>query len=134
MNRRYAREKVDLWLVLALVALRGELRSGEHVALLAQEFDCSERAVKDALAVLRRGGYIDAVRDGRDRRERRLHVTDGGAQLVTASYGWIVLRFARRLFTTCPSGAIGSEQAASSEHERLERLRRAEALLVGSAT
>ncbi|HEX5582347.1 hypothetical protein [Gaiella sp.] len=129
MRRKYTREKVDLWLVLALVTVSGDLRSGEHVALLAQEFDCSGRAVKDALAVLRQGGYIEAVREGDDRRQRRLRITDQGRHMLTAPYGWIVLRFARRLFTTCPSRGIRSEHTASTEQECLARLRRAEAVL-----
>jgi len=131
-TRKYAREKVDLGLVLAVIAAGLNMGSCEFVATLAHHFNCSERAANDALAVLRRGGYVDAERDERDGRRRRFLVTERGARLAFAPYGWLILRLARRLFTTCPSPGVATAQRALSEQQRQERLVHAEARLLGS--
>ena len=133
MNARriYGREKVDLGLVLACIVAGVDVASGEFVVAMAHHFDCSERAVNDALAVLRRGGYVYFERDERDRRRRRLRVTRRGARLVSVPKGWVILRLARRLFTTCasPSGAVFRNRL--SDQERHKRLAHAEAALLG---
>ena len=132
MNARriYGREKVDLGVVLASIAAGVDVGSGEFVVALAHYFDCSERAVKDALAVLRRGGYVYVERDERDGRRHRLRVTRRGARLASAQHGWLILRLARRLFTTCASHAGAASETRLSYHERQRRLAHAEAVLL----
>jgi len=91
---------------------------------------CSERTVKDAFAVLRRGGYITAERDEGDQRRRCLRLTERGVLLVLHPHGALTLRLARRLFTTCPSRAVVRSRRASSERERTEQLLRSESILL----
>ena len=130
MRRRYGREKVSLTLVLAAVAAHGDASSGELASLITRAVGCSERTVKDAFAVLRRGGYITAERDEDDQRRRRLRLTERGALLVLHPHGALILRHARRLFTTCPSRVVVNSRRASSEGERTEQLLRSESILL----
>lgn len=129
MRRQFAREKVDLAFVLELIAAGGTPRSGEFVDQLAHHIGCSTRAVRDALAVLRRAGYIDLVTDPIDRRRRQYTITEHGTRVLASHLGWAVLRLARRLLTTCPSPLVSASQRATSHAESLGRLSRAEALL-----
>ena len=121
-------QKVDLRLVL--IAAATGMGSGELTVLLAQHFGCSERAIKDGFTVLRRGGYVVAVVDERDRRRRVLEVTARGARVALSPYGGVILRLARRLFTTCPSPAVADFQRSLSESQRAVRLARAETALL----
>jgi hypothetical protein len=104
MARPYGEEKVDLWVALALVASCGEgLGSGALVARLVGLFACRERTGKDAVAVLRRAGYLERLTDPSDARRRSYRVSERGRIVLGHPSGWLVLRFARKLFTGCPS-------------------------------
>jgi DNA-binding MarR family transcriptional regulator len=129
MNRRYQREKVDLGLVLRLIATGEVPRAELYVDLLAQYFNCSVRAVKDSLAVLRRAGYVDVEAAATDRRQHHYRVTERGVRVLASPFGWAVLRLARRLWTTCPSPRVATAQRALSDGARIERLSRAEVSL-----
>jgi hypothetical protein len=63
MARQYGREKVDLWLALSLIAGAEGQRYGLLVRDLRAGFACSERTAKDAVAILRRGCYLELDRD-----------------------------------------------------------------------
>lgn len=130
MKRQYAREKVELGLVLELVGVGGTPRSGEFVEQLAHHIGCSTRAVRDALAVLRRAGYTDVVVDPIDGRRRHYVITERGKRLLASPLGWTVLRLGRRLLTTCPSPVVAESQRETPYKERLDRLSQAEERLV----
>lgn len=129
-RRTYGSEKVDLGLLLAAIAARGAVRPGELVTTAARYFNCSERTVRDAIAVLRRSGYVDIEKDDDDLRRRQLMATERGVRLASNPFGWAILRLARRLFTTCASPGVGTFQAGLAYAERHERLAYAEAILV----
>jgi len=57
--RQYGVQKVDLAEALALLAELEPLRSTRLVLELRHRFDCSERAAKDAISILRRGDWIE---------------------------------------------------------------------------
>lgn len=126
--RQYGREKVDLWLALSLLAGVEGQRYGLLVRDLRAGFGCSERAAKDAVAILRRGGYLELSRDAGDRRGRCYCVNDRGRELLRHPNGWLVLRFARKLFTACPSPRVirwrGALSAAGGLDRHLERAER----------
>src|SRR6266536_2164663 len=69
MARQYGREKIDLWLALSLIAGGEGQRYGGLVSDLRSGFGCSERAAKDAVALLsdaklsRRGGDRIGLRE-----------------------------------------------------------------------
>jgi DNA-binding MarR family transcriptional regulator len=128
MARQYGREKVDLWLALGLVAGEEGQRYGVLVRGLCVGFGCSERTAKDAVAILRRGGYLELDRDLADRRRRRYRLNERGRELLVHPNGWLVLRFARRLFTSCPSRRVARWRrallAAGGPDRQLERVER----------
>lgn len=113
MARQYGREKIDLWLTLGLI---GEDRRpwGVLVQELRVGFGCSERAAKDALAILRRGRYLELDRDESDRRRCFCRLSDRGREVLAHPDGWLVLRLARKLFTSCPSPKGAQWRAALS--------------------
>jgi DNA-binding MarR family transcriptional regulator len=135
MAREYGVEKVNLlWVLDLVVALEGE-RSGLLVRHICETACCRERAAKDALSILRKAGYIVATTDESDRRSRQYVPTERGWQLFHDPYAGMLLRFARKLFTSCPSPAVRSwrqdeiERAGSAE----ARLEQAEQSLLNHA-
>jgi len=81
MGRPYGEEKVDLWVALALVASCGEgLGSGALVARLVGLFACRERTGKDAVAVLRRAGYLERRTETTDARRRSYRLSERGGR------------------------------------------------------
>jgi DNA-binding MarR family transcriptional regulator len=121
MARQYGREKVDLWLALSLIAGVEGQRYGLLVRDLRAGFGCSERAAKDAVAILRRGCYLELSSDEADRRGRCYRVNDRGRELLLHPNGWLVLRFARKLFTACPSPGVARWRRALSAAGGLDR-------------
>jgi DNA-binding MarR family transcriptional regulator len=128
MARQYGREKIDLWWALSLIAGEEGQRYGVLVRELRAGFGCSERAAKDALAILRRGCYVELDPDETDRRRRCYRLNDRGRELLACPTGWLVLRFARKLFTSCPSPRVarlrGALAAAGGLDRHLERAER----------
>ena len=61
-------EKVELLAALDLLGDEEPLRSGVFVWALQELFDCSPRAAKDAITILRGGHFIEGRRDTVDRR------------------------------------------------------------------
>ncbi len=127
--RAYGHEKVDLGTILAVIADGPGFGYGDFVRATARHFNCSERTAKDALAVLRRSGYVDVQQDECDGRRQTLFATERGVRLSSTRYAWAILRLARRLFTTCPSPR--SRALPDSASQSRERLERAEATLLG---
>jgi DNA-binding MarR family transcriptional regulator len=121
MARQYGREKVDLWLALTLIAGAERQSYGLLVRDLCVGFDCSERAAKDAVAILRRGQYVELDIDEADRRGRCYRLNDRGRELLLHPNGWLVLRFARKLFTACPSPKVARWRSALSAAGELDR-------------
>jgi DNA-binding MarR family transcriptional regulator len=121
MARQYGPEKVDLWLALSLLAGVEGQRYGLLVRDLRAGFGCSERTAKDAVAILRRGCYLDLYRDEADGRGRCYLVNDRGREVLLHPNGWLVLRFARKLFTACPSPRVAHWRRALSAAGGLDR-------------
>lgn len=128
MARQYGREKVDLWLALSLIAGEEGQPYGVLVRDLCAGFGCSERAAKDAVAILRRGCYLEPERDESDQRRRCYRLNDRGRELLAHPNGWLILRFARKLFTSCPSPRVarwrGNLSAGGGLDRHLERVER----------
>jgi hypothetical protein len=129
MARQYGHEKLDLLEALRLLAGTEPLRFGRLVSRLVAASGCSERAGKDALAILRRGHYIEPVPVGGDGRGRAYRVGERGQALLAHPHGWLVLRLARKLFTSCPSragarwqGRVRDQGGLEAELERVEQL------------
>jgi len=116
--RQYGVQKVDLAEALALLAELEPLRSTRLVLELRHRFDCSERAAKDAISILRRGDWIEhghrppAGAGGHGSQQeaqprpadgKRYGVNERGHSLLAHPNGPRLLRIARKLFTTCPS-------------------------------
>jgi DNA-binding MarR family transcriptional regulator len=121
MARQYGPEKVDLWLALSLLAGVEGQRYGLLVRDLRAGFGCSERTAKDAVAILRRGCYLDLDRDEADGRGRCYRVNDRGREVLLHPNGWLVLRFARKLFTACPSPRVAHWRRALPAAGGLDR-------------
>ena len=115
--RQYGVQKVDLAEALALLAELEPLRSTRLVLELRHRFDCSERAAKDAISILRRGDWIEhghrppagAGEHGSQQEAqprpadgKRYGVNERGHSLLAHPNGPRLLRIARKLFTTCP--------------------------------
>jgi len=131
MARQYGHEKLDLFAALRLLAVAGGGGYGELVNLLGEAFACSERTAKDALRILKHGDYVELRRDPVDRRRRRYTLSERGQSLLADPNGEPVLRFARKLFTSCPSPDSSRRQRALSEPGAPERaLEQAERLLL----
>ena len=128
--RQYGHEKIDLLEALRLLARAELLRSGEFVACLVTATGCSERAGKDAIRILRRGGYVDPVALPEYERARAYRVSEQGRVLLAHPHGWIVLRFARKLFTSCPSRAGARFQRPNEKGDLEAELARVERLLL----
>ncbi len=129
MARQYGHEKLGLLEALGLLAGAEPLRFDRLVWCLVAASGCSERAAKDALAILRRGRYVEAVRVAGDRRARSYRVSERGHALLAHPHGWLVLRLARKLFTSCPSragarwqGRVRDQGGLEAELERVEQL------------
>jgi DNA-binding MarR family transcriptional regulator len=130
MARQYGDEKIDLLEALRLLARAELLRYGEFVACLVTATGCSERAGKDAIRILRRGGYVERSTLVGDRRARCYRVSEHGRALLAHPHGWIVLRFARKLFTSCPSRAGARFQRPNEKGDLEAELARVERLLL----
>jgi hypothetical protein len=93
-----------------------------------RRFDCGERAAADVLSILVRGHWLERSRSSDDRRESTYVLTERGRYILAHPRGPLVLRYARKLFTTCPSPRMKRRQSAigcdglDSELQRLERL------------
>jgi len=140
--RQYGVQKVDLAEALALLAELEPLRSTRLVLELRHRFDCSERAAKDAISILRRGDWIEhghrppagAGEHGSQQEAqprpadgKRYGVNERGHSLLAHPNGPRLLRIARKLFTTCPSPKVRRFQQATAAREGLEQaLRRFE--------
>lgn len=124
MARAFGVQKVDLRLVLALVALGKHPSAGSIVSDLGDAFKCSERAVWDALAILRRSRLVEAQSDGIDRRRHRYAITERGEQVLTDPSGGLLLRVARKRHTTCPPKARrGSRDRRRGDADTVDSLR-----------
>ena len=140
MARQFGHEKIDLARTLRLLSDLEPIRYCWLVIELSHQFDCSERAAKDAISILRRGGWIepfepDPAPDSRvdhspaPAGRRGYRVSGRGQALLEHPHGAALLRVARKLFTTCPSPAVLRYQRTIEANEGLdEALRRIEDL------
>ncbi len=120
MARQYGHEKVNLFSTLSLIAESDPRSYGELLFLIAQISGCSERAAKDALTVLKRAGYVTPLKDASDRRRRCYALSDQGRRVLEHRYGDVLLRFVRKLLTSCPSRRGLQRQRSLIEHGELE--------------
>ena len=127
MARTYGHQKTDLTLVLALVGHFEPVSRKHLVPYLGHFFDSSDRAIADALSILVQGHWLQRTRCSEDRRVSTYTLTERGRYIVSNPRGWMVLRVARKLFTTCPSErarrrqAVLVQQDANTALQKLER-------------
>jgi len=117
MARQYGVEKVNLLQLLALIADNEGVQSRDVIRLIMDTFACSKRTAADALSILRQAGCVEAVPDSNDRRRHLYFLTSRGWQRFGDPYGGMLLRFARQLFTTCPSPGVRMKQHRLRENE-----------------
>lgn len=119
MARQYGVQKVRLDQALAIVAFLEPVAYNELVAELADHFNCARRTAQDALAILRKGDYVQTTSartaelpGGRrtagtrsliDTSRRLYLLSDRGHYLLQHPSAPKLLRIARKLFTTSPS-------------------------------
>ena len=78
---------------------------GALVEWICRTFECKQRAAKDALAILRTGGWIES-RDGQpDGRLRSYSLTIGGREDLGTAVGRSAIRGSRKHFSTCSKRA-----------------------------
>ena len=131
MARQYGHEKLKLDCALELIAGGDGNGYDEIVTLIAERFACSRRAAKDALSILKSAGYVEPKQNRADRRRRSYRVTGRGRRVLGHASGELLLRFARKLLTTCPSRRGLARQRALAESGGLEEtLEDAERLLL----
>jgi hypothetical protein len=110
--RRKTPSKIDLQAVLRYVGERKVVSSDELRRWIIETFGCGERAAKDALSVLVRGGWLTKLRDERDRRRSRYLLTEKGREDTVGMFGQGALERGRRIHSTCLSGTGRRRQAA----------------------
>jgi hypothetical protein len=143
MARQYGVQKVDLLVVLRLVRRLEPISYTALVGRLTKRFECSDRTAKDSISVLRRGGWLDddgevllRAGDGNNAAaagQQLLRVSARGHYLLNHPRAAQVLRFARRLFTTCPSPKVRRFQEAADRAEgRYARLAAVERWLLAA--
>jgi len=82
----------------------GESEGVEYSALvtwICETFECRERAAKDSLSILVKGGWAEARGGQSDGRSRTYHLTPGGHEDLATDIGRSAVRSARRRFSTC---------------------------------
>jgi DNA-binding MarR family transcriptional regulator len=107
--------KIDLQAVLRFVAAHPSTAADELVGWMVDAFGCRERAARDNLTVLVRGGWLERRRDERDRRRICYALTDKGREDMQGSFGQSLLKRARKRYSTCLSGSARARQARMGE-------------------
>ena len=134
MARQYGYEKLPLVECLRVLAELQPVTYSDYRRTLAQQFGVSERACKDAIGVLRAAGYIDSVPAASDGRAKLYSVTDLGRRVHVHPAGATMLRYARKLFTTCASTPTLQRRAVLARGlEPQEALREIEGLILSGA-
>jgi DNA-binding MarR family transcriptional regulator len=117
--RHYGCEKIELRSVLELIA-GAHPEAGELVTQITEVFGCAERAAKDALSILKRGSFVETTSGAPDRRRRHYEITERGWAALDHPNGALLLRFARKLYTTCPSRRGLTNQRWLAAHGELD--------------
>jgi hypothetical protein len=126
MWKRAGEEKIDLLAVLAMAAAEPDLNSSDYLACVQEAFSCGTRAARDAISVLKQAGWLNACPDTRDRRTRRYRLSRSGRQVLESVKGRLLVRFARKLYTTCPSpGQAARQRRDPNGAQRKRQLKRA---------
>ena len=110
--RRTRPSKVDLQAVLRMIASREEVAYGPLIGWITRTFDCRERAAKDNVSVLLKGGWIDKRTHSSEQRRASYTLTEKGHADMTGNFGRTPLKRGRRLYSTCLSGRGRTRQAA----------------------
>ncbi len=107
MAETFGPQKVRLEQALELIGDHEPVSYGEIVELIATASACKKRAAKDNLRILREARLLEsapAPDPNGDKRLRYYRVSDRGRQVLAHPYAPNLLRRARQLFTSCPSG------------------------------
>lgn len=113
--RRKTTSKIDLQAVLRFVAADPLVPSDELIGWMVATFECGERAARDNVAVLVRGGWLARSRDEEDRRRVRYAVTKKGWEDMEGAFGRGLLTRARKRYSACLSGTARARQARMTE-------------------
>jgi DNA-binding MarR family transcriptional regulator len=130
VSRPLGHQKVDLRSALELVAGTEHHNARSLIRVLCNRFSCNERAAADALSILVRGRWLEQSRSDKDGRESTYVLTERGRSLLTHPRGALVLRNARKLFTTCASPRTKRRQDSLGYHGADIELQRLEQLLL----
>ena len=95
------RPYVDLVVLAEQLRDLGQCDYGELVEWSCSAFACKPRSAKDAIAVLVRGGWVEARHVDSDRRRRSYALTPGGHEDLGTRLGRAAIRASRRRFSTC---------------------------------
>lgn len=137
MARQFGHQKVDLAVALRLVSDLEPIRYGWLVLEFRNRFNCSDRTAKDAISILRRGGWIEPSQPGggggspqpSPARYSPYCMSTRGQALLRSPGGPALLRVARKMFTTCPSSNVRRYQETIEAREGLDQaFRRVETL------
>jgi DNA-binding MarR family transcriptional regulator len=82
------------------------------LAWIQETFHCKERAAKDAVSILVKGGWVDALRLPSDRRRKRYLLTEKGRADMQGSFSKAALQGGRRRHSTCLNAKGRRRQAA----------------------
>lgn len=110
--RRTSSSKIDLQSVLRFIASREKVEYAPLIAWITKTFDSRERAAKDNVSVLMKGGWLEKRDNTNDRRRTRYALTEKGKSDMAGSFGRTALARGRRLYSTCLSGSARRRQAA----------------------
>jgi hypothetical protein len=109
MARQYGVQKVRLQEALSLLLAAEPLSYAAWTGEIAERFGCSTRTAQDAITVLRRGRWVERASPPptliqSDRRFYR--VSERGRYVLEHPRGAMLLRIARKLFTSSPSSKV----------------------------
>jgi DNA-binding MarR family transcriptional regulator len=112
-RRRKSPSKIDLQAVLRFIAAAPDgVGCAPLVTWITATSGCRERAAKDNVSILAKGGWVAALPMPGDRRRKRHVITDKGRSDMRGHFGEGALRRGRRRYSTCLSGAARRRQAA----------------------
>jgi hypothetical protein len=113
--RRTSPGKVELQTVLRFIASQEEVAYAPLIGWMTRTFDCRERAAKDNVSVLLKGGWIEKRTHSSEQRRASYRLTGNGHADMAGTLGRTALKRGRRLYSTCLSGRARTRQAAKRQ-------------------
>jgi hypothetical protein len=131
MARQYGHEKLPLDECLGYLADGRLVSYSSYARYLAAQSGASTRTCKDAIGVLNRAGYVDTFPKAGDARGKLYAISQRGQSVLAHEAGPTVLRYARKLFSTCASKRTLQRRSAHCRGlEPADALQRVETLIL----